>query len=107
MASGIFAVASILDAQYGCWDEIFHCPPQAHSRLPRLVASSRHTPCFVRSRGAKTILKRFGLLAHDLLRRSFGNSKFALHKQKRTDTHRVSVLFWLRGWDLNLMTSGL
>ena len=50
-------------------DGIFHCPPQAHSRLPRLVASSRHTPCFVRSRGAKTILNRFGLLPHSLRRR--------------------------------------
>ena len=36
------------------------------------IHSARHTPCFVRSRGAKRILNPFGLLAPDLLRRSVG-----------------------------------
>ncbi len=34
-------------------------PPQAHSRLSRLVDSARHTPCFVRFHFVKTILNRF------------------------------------------------
>ena len=36
------------------------------------IHSARHTPCFVRSRGAKRILNPFCLLAPDLLRRSVG-----------------------------------
>ena len=36
------------------------------------IHSARHTPCFVRFRGAKRIFNPFCLLAPDLLRRSVG-----------------------------------
>ena len=74
--------------------------------------SARHTPCFVRSRVAKTILNRFGLLAHDLRRRKrlakvIRQFKIHSRKQKEKVGRCPTFSFWLRGWDLNLMTSGL
>ncbi len=71
------------------------------------IHSARHTPCFVRSRGAKRILNPFGLLAPDLrviasrpspscvVSRRLGtlaspHSHFGRHRKRKTILNRFS-----------------
>ena len=58
-------------------------------------------------RVAKRILNPFCSLTHDLLRRSWSNSKSAPQTKKIKQSIWTALSFWLRGWDLNLTASGL
>gem|GEM_PF-4693793 len=57
----------------------------------------------IASRKRRTVA--FRLLTHDLLRRS--SKAKPTHNQKGKAVRWTALPFWLRGWDLNLTTSGL
>ena len=89
------------------WDFL---PFRKYSRLtsPRRFAYTRLIMLLIFvNRFVKTILNRFYLLPHSLLRRSFGQVRSQLNKRKSRSDWICFSFVWLRGWDLNLTTSGL
>ena len=90
---------------------IFHCPPQSHSRNAReaCFASFLLALWGIAARKQRTVLFS---LAHPLppsAKRPKVVHRFKSTQAKKEKTHHEGVffLFWLRGWDLNLTTSGL
>ena len=96
---------------FGCGGGIFHCPPQSHSRNAReaCFASFLLALWGIAARKQRTVLFS---LAHPLppsAKRPKVVHRFkSTQAKKEKNTPRGCVfLFWLRGWDLNLTTSGL
>ncbi len=79
-----------------------------------VATGARHSrasvaPCFRDALRQNTAPRCFGLLTHDL-REPGGRSVPPPPQNKRAGkqkTARMGCFFWLRGWDLNLTTSGL